>query len=102
METILLDKLREGIPQLTKEEAIAAYKTETYKSIPKEMRFIEQMKQELLFMPFDMVHESAEIALGRPVYTHEFAHPEALLQELAGERITATDPFSTFAEATGA
>jgi len=37
-------------------------------------------------MPFDVFHEAVEKSLGRPVYTHEFAHPELLMEGLIGQR----------------
>ncbi len=37
-------------------------------------------------MPFGVFHEAVEKALGRPVFTHEFANPDALKSELMGYR----------------
>jgi hypothetical protein len=45
-----------------------------------------QLYEELLCMPFDVFHEAIEKALGRPVFTHEFAlNTEGIKKELAGE-----------------
>jgi hypothetical protein len=46
-----------------------------------------QMHERRLCMPFHVFHAAMEEALGRPVYTHEFALDRSgLLQELLGER----------------
>jgi len=36
-------------------------------------------------MDFSAYHEAVESLLGRPVWTHEFAHPDVLLHEADGE-----------------
>ena len=45
-----------------------------------------QLFQNRLCMDFGDFHEAIEKVLGRPVYTHEFAHPENLQQELLGDK----------------
>src|SRR4051794_35764754 len=37
---------------------------------------------EVLTIPFDNLHQWVEELMGRPVWTHEFAHPEQLIEEL--------------------
>lgn len=49
-------------------------------------RFLAQLLANLLFMPMGEFHRCAEVALGRGVFTHEFADPRSLLLELLGER----------------
>ena len=44
-----------------------------------------QLQEEKLCLPFDVFHKAVEEAIGRPVWTHEFAGPEHLLAELKGE-----------------
>ena len=44
-------------------------------------------------MPFDVFHKATEIALRRSVWTHEFASPDNLWSEYAGEK-----PRPTFKE----
>jgi hypothetical protein len=40
-----------------------------------------------LCLPFDVLHEAVEKALGRPVFTHEFGlNYDGIIQELLGER----------------
>lgn len=39
-----------------------------------------------LSMPFDAFHKAVEDALGRPVWTHEFASCADLIAELEGEK----------------
>lgn len=39
-----------------------------------------------LSMPFDQFHKAVEEAMGRPVWTHEFAYCADLIAELEGEK----------------
>ena len=48
-----------------------------------------QINTEELCIPFDTVRTLTGQVLGRPVYTHEFARPETLLEELQGDLRTA-------------
>jgi len=43
-----------------------------------------QLQEPLLCMPFDLFQMAVESALGRPVWTHEFAQPQRLIDELYG------------------
>lgn len=46
---------------------------------------IFQMEVAELCMPFERFHEAVEIALGRPVFTHEFGlNAEGIYKELVG------------------
>lgn len=67
--------------QLTKEEAIKIYKSEAWKAWTHSEIFNFQIRQEKLCVPFDIFHKATEYVLGRDVYTHEFAHPESLINE---------------------
>lgn len=47
-----------------------------------------QLQEDILLMPFGQFHEDVEKLMGRPVWTHEFAHPDELLEELkSGKKI---------------
>ena len=72
--------------QLTREQAIAFGENKLYERMTKRQIAEFQLEQQKLCMPFDVFHEAIEEALGRPVYTHEFAHLELLKQELYGEK----------------
>lgn len=53
---------------------------------PLEIAKIGMFTQELC-LPFEVFHENMEKALGRPVWTHEFAmNFDGICQELLGER----------------
>jgi len=45
-----------------------------------------QLYEERLCCPFDIFHKAMEKALGRPVFTHEFADQKALQEEYEGKR----------------
>jgi hypothetical protein len=49
-----------------------------------------QMEQDLLCMPFGEFHKAMEDALGRPVFTHEFAYRDHLRDELNLRKPTST------------
>lgn len=68
--------------QLSREEAIAFAQAKTYKTWTPEQIVAFQLNQELLCMDFGDFHEAVEKALGRPVWTHEFAKSELLKLEL--------------------
>lgn len=76
--------------QLTKEEAIAFGKKGDYKTWTSEQIAAFQLQQDKLCMDFGFFHENVEKVLKRPVWTHEFAHPEHLLMELAKIRVAPT------------
>ena len=72
--------------ELTEEQAIALAVSEFWKDMSYQARAEFQMNTERLCMPFDVFHEAMEKALGRSVWTHEFAlNPEGLRKELTGE-----------------
>ena len=71
---------------LTKEQAIALAETEWWKECTDEEIFEFQLNTDLVCMPWGEFHRAAESALGRPVWTHEFAFPDLLRKEFRGER----------------
>lgn len=72
--------------QLTKEQAIAFYENKLYEGMTHRQIAEFQLEQRRLCVPFDLFHEAMEEALGRPVYTHEFAFCDELRKELYGEK----------------
>lgn len=72
--------------QLTKEEAIAFCDNKLYEGMTSRQIAEFQMMQDRLCVPFDVFHKAAEEALGRPVWTHEFADCDSLLKELMGDK----------------
>ncbi len=56
-----------------------------------------QLTTEELCMPFGDLHRAVEDATGRPVFTHEFAHPELLIAEIvSGKAPTMGDILGPF------
>lgn len=74
--------------QLTKEQAIAFANSDEWKKMDSVLRFVFQMSQELLCMPFSEFHKAAEKALKRPVWTHEFVDKNSLIAEFNGIKNT--------------
>lgn len=70
-----------------REAAIAMYESNWWVGKePKEIALVGLMTRELC-LPFEKLHESVENALGRPVWTHEFAlNFDAIILELRGEK----------------
>jgi hypothetical protein len=72
--------------ELSQEEAIAFHDHGCWQDMTLLERAKFQLWQRRLCMPFDKFHEAVEHALGRPVFTHEFAYRDLLRKELMGER----------------
>lgn len=72
--------------ELTKEQAIALFESGFWEGMTERERAEFQLYQPCLCMPFDVFHSAMEKALGRPVWTHEFAFPDHLKKEMRGER----------------
>lgn len=70
--------------QLNKEQAIQLADSKRWKNWTDKQRFVFQINQNKLCMDFSQFHKSTEKVLGRPVWTHEFAHPENLIKEFLG------------------
>jgi len=70
--------------EITKERAIKLANSEFWEKLTYRERAIFQLSHRLLCMPFSVFHEAVEKALGRPVFTHEFARPDLLMEELIG------------------
>lgn len=76
--------------QLTQEEAIAFHDSGAWEALSFRQRAEFQMSQEKLCMPFSVLHEAVSEALGRSVWTHEFAFADNLRAELFGDRVAPT------------
>ncbi len=72
--------------ELTTEQAIAMAKEGLYKEWTAEQVVRFQLFQPKLCMDFGHFHKCVEEVLGRPVYTHEFAHPDSLKEEYLGTK----------------
>lgn len=54
-----------------------------------------QLYEDRLCMPFDEFHKALEKALGRPVWTHEFADQKGLQDEYEGKRLPESNPLES-------
>jgi hypothetical protein len=72
--------------QLTQAEAIAFHDSGAWEKLDLKERALFQFGQRLLCMPFGEFQRATEELLGRPVWTHEFADPDSLLDEYTGKR----------------
>jgi hypothetical protein len=81
---------------MTREQAVALYESKFWEPMTALARALLQLQEPRLCMPFDVFHQAVEEALGRSVWTHEFARGEQLLRELLGDR-----PAPTFGEIVG-
>lgn len=71
--------------EITEQQAIALAESGFWEAMtPREIAEF-QMNTERLCMPFAVFHEAVEEALGRPVWTHEFAFPD-IRAELLGNK----------------
>ena len=82
--------MNKATEQLTREQAIQFADQEKYKSMSASEIEHFQINQKCLCMPFGVFHGAVEETLGRPVYTHEFANPDSLRNELLGKIPTPT------------
>lgn len=79
--------------QLTEKQAIALYQSGEWKDWTDAEIVKFQLFQDRLGVPFERFHEAITKVLGRPVWTHEFAFRDLLIQEYQKER-----PAPTFEE----
>ena len=71
---------------MNQEEAIKLSESEWWKNSTNEEIAEFQLKEERLCLPFEILHKAVETWLGRPVFTHEFADTQALIDEKEGRR----------------
>ena len=74
------------IQQLTEEQAIAIHESKMWEKWSNEEIVRFQLFQERLCVPFGRFHEAVEKVLDRPVWTHEFAFKQRLIDEYLGKR----------------
>ena len=71
--------------ELSKKEALSFYNSGQWKNWPDKKLALFQLRQDKLSIPFDVFHKAVEGAIGRPVWTHEFANPKKLIEAIEGE-----------------
>ena len=71
--------------QFTEKQAIEFAELKRWEKLPPRERAIFQLTQRRLCMPFEVFQEAIEEALGRSVWTHEFADWGKLRDELLGK-----------------
>ena len=76
--------------EITKDQSIALAKSKFWEHMTPEDIARFQLNTERLCMPFEVFHEAVTKALGRSVFTHEFANAESLLAELDGAKPRST------------
>jgi len=76
--------------QLTETEAIALAESQWWKDKDAIVIAVFQLSQERLCVDFSDFHKAVESALGRSVWTHEFAYPDLLWDELHEKRVPPT------------
>lgn len=79
---------------MNKEEAIKMSESKWWEGKTNEEIAEFQINEPLLCCPFEVFHEAVEAWLGRPVWTHEFADTQALIDEKTGKR-KAEDPITS-------
>lgn len=80
---------------MTKEEAIALHNSGWWEGLPAREAVQRQLYEDLLIMPFSKFHELVTEALGRPVWTHEFADAERLRAEFEGNQPAPSGPIES-------
>jgi hypothetical protein len=76
--------------ELTKEQAIAMAQSGWWLERTAREIVDIQLYEDRLTMDFSAFHRATEEALGRPVFSHEFARPDLLIAELEGRSTKAT------------
>ena len=69
---------------MTYEQAIALAESKWWEGMSAKDVVTFQLQERLLCMDFSTYHRLVEEAIGRSVWTHEFANPHYLLNELYG------------------
>ena len=67
-----------------RENAIEIAESKAWEKWPLKERAWYQLHVKELMMPFDKFHEAVEALMDRPVWTHEFADMQFLIDELEG------------------
>jgi hypothetical protein len=80
---------------MTLKEAVALYESNWWEGLPAREVVQRQLYEERLIMPFDKFHEVVGEALGRSVWSHEFANPDALKAEFEGRQHAPASPLES-------
>jgi hypothetical protein len=73
---------------ITKKRAKKLYHNSILEDLNKnELLFLFQLTNERLCIPFNKFHEITEKVLNRPVFSHEFADPEHLIEEFISNKM---------------
>ena len=80
---------------MNKEEAIKLAESRWWENKTAEEIVEFQLFEDRLCMPFANFHKAIEEALGRPVWTHEFADRAGLQAEFHGERQPESNPLES-------
>ena len=80
---------------MTKEEAIAMYDSGWWKDKTAKEIVAFQLYEDRLCLPFAEFQKAVESALGRSVWTHEFADRDGLKAEFEGKREPETNPIES-------
>lgn len=80
------DEQGKTMKQLTREEAIALYNSGQWKDWTDEEIVKFQLYQECLAVPIDQFQDALTNVLGRPVWTHELANQQRLIDEYEKRR----------------
>lgn len=72
--------------QLSKDELIALSATRFWEKLTPRQIVDLQLAQDLICIPIDVYQNALTAVLGRPVLTHEMGNPQALRQELYGQK----------------
>ena len=81
------DKAKWAAQQLTKDEAIAMYHSKVWLDWDAEHIVRFQLFQKKLCMPLNVFYKAITEVLGRPIYSHEFAFRDAIVEEYLGVRL---------------
>jgi hypothetical protein len=80
------DKAKWAAEQLTKDQAIAFYHSNVWLDWDAERIVRFQLFQKKLCMPLGVFYKAITEVLGRPIYSHEFAFRDAIVEEYLGVR----------------
>jgi len=81
-----IEKLYEGVEQMTSQQAIAFGQSRVWEEWTPEQICRLVLFQKCLPVPFSAFHEAIETCLGRPVFTHEFGmNYVGIVKEFLGE-----------------
>jgi hypothetical protein len=67
---------------VTEEQAKRLFESDFWKNMDVKHIALFQIFEDRLCMPFAIFHQSVEKTVGHPVWTHEFARPERLRNEV--------------------